>query len=120
MTDTLAITLTLDATDVVLKVELFGQVVPKTVANFKNLCLNADTVKTYHDNTKARNYKDSKFYKIVSGFFAIGGDIINNDGTGGEADSGMLLADENFILKVSYNLEICLYRTILNVARIRF
>ena len=84
-----------------IQVELFGAVVPNTVANFKNLCLNTG-VKTYHDNSKDKNYIDAKFYKIVAGFFAVGGDIVNNDGTGGEANDGMLLADENFILKVSF------------------
>lgn len=58
VTDTLALTLTLNGTDVVMNVELFGLVVPNTVANFKALCTNADTVMTYHDNTKAKNYKN--------------------------------------------------------------
>ena len=47
------------------------------------------------------NYKEANFYKVISGFFAIGGDIVNNDGTSGEANSGMLFADENFNLNVS-------------------
>mmetsp|Transcript_9962 Transcript_9962/g.11190 ORF Transcript_9962/g.11190 Transcript_9962/m.11190 type:complete len:128 (-) Transcript_9962:42-425(-) len=53
---------------------------------------------TYQKATKAKNYKNANFYKIVAGFYAVGGDIVNNDGTGGEANSGMLLKDENFSL----------------------
>ena len=75
VTDTLAITLTLNGTDSQMKVELFGNVVPNTVANFKSLCLNADTVFTLQNPSKARNYNNAEFYKIVKGFFAIGGDI---------------------------------------------
>lgn len=69
VTDTLAITLTLDGVDVQMKVELFGLVVPNTVANFKALCLNNNTVYTLQDGAKARNYNDAIFYKIVEGFF---------------------------------------------------
>ena len=29
----------------------------------------------------------------------IGGDIVNNDGTGNEAETGMVMRDENFLLK---------------------
>lgn len=75
MTDTLAITLTLDSTDVQMKVELFGDVVPNTVTNFKNLCLNDDTQFTLQDTVKERNYNDAEFYKIIKGFYAMGGDI---------------------------------------------
>ena len=101
VTDTLNITLSLNGTSAVMQVELFGAVVPNTVANFKNLCLNTG-INTYHNSSKAKNYDNAKFYKIVAGFFAIGGDIVKNDGTGGEANDGMLLKDENFILKVKY------------------
>ena len=104
-----------------MKVELFGNVVPNTVANFKSLCLNADTVFTLQNPSKARNYNNAEFYKIVKGFFAIGGDIgklqviynylslhymliVNNDGTSGEAEAGMVMADENFVLKVTHLL----------------
>lgn len=104
VTDTLVLNMTLDTTNVQMEIELFGDVVPNTVANFKALCLNDNTQMTYHDNTKPRNYNDAEFYKIVAGFFAVGGDIVKNDGTGGEADAGMLLKDENFILKVRNKL----------------
>ena len=81
VTDTLAITVTLSGTDYVMKVELFGNVVPNTVANFKSLCLNANTVKTYQNSAIAKNYNNSKIYKILAGHFAVMGDMINNDGT---------------------------------------
>ena len=30
--------------------------------------------------------------------------IVNNDGTSGEAEAGMVMADENFVLKVTHLL----------------
>mmetsp|Transcript_7228 Transcript_7228/g.8178 ORF Transcript_7228/g.8178 Transcript_7228/m.8178 type:complete len:154 (-) Transcript_7228:50-511(-) len=93
-----------------MQVQLFGAVVPNTATNFKTLCLNS-AVNTYHNSSKAKNYNEAVFYKIVSGFYAIGGDIVNNDGTGGEANGGMLLADENFILKHDTKYLLSMVRT---------
>ena len=104
VTDTLAFTFTIGGTDYVMNVELFGNVVPNTVANFKSLSLNSNTVKTYQNSAVSKNYNNAKIYKVLAGHFAVMGDMLNNDGTGGEANSGMLLMDENFVLKVSRKL----------------
>ena len=73
--------------------------------------MNDNTQKTLQNSLKDRNYLDSEFYKIVQGFFAQVGDIVNNDGTSGEADAGMLLADENFTLNHEANYLLSMVRT---------
>lgn len=71
-------------------IELFEDVVPKTAENFKQLCLN-----------KKLTYKNNIFHRIIPKFMAQGGDITNNDGTGGMSIYGSKFKDENFKLKHS-------------------
>lgn len=56
-------------------IKLLGKVVPKTTANFSDLVT--------HNN--GFGYKSSIFYQIIKGAMIIGGDIVNNDGTGEKA-----------------------------------
>eukprot|EP00916_Digyalum_oweni_P006900 GHVL01011793.1.p1 GENE.GHVL01011793.1~~GHVL01011793.1.p1 ORF type:complete len:153 (+),score=23.23 GHVL01011793.1:173-631(+) len=76
--------------------QLYGDVVPKTVANFYHLAL-GDKGKTPSDIPL--HFKDSIFHRIIPGFMIQGGDFTNKNGTGGMSIYGEKFADENFTLK---------------------
>lgn len=78
---------------------LYGQVVPKTVENFRALCTgekgeSASGVKLH--------YKGTPFHRIVSGFVIQGGDIVHHDGKASESIYGGTFPDENFRIKHSH------------------
>ncbi|XVF45515.1 hypothetical protein PTKIN_Ptkin02bG0212700 [Pterospermum kingtungense] len=78
---------------------LYGEVVPKTVENFRALCTGE---KGKGANGKALHYKGTPLHRIVSGFVIQGGDIIHGDGRGRESLYGGSFPDENFKIKHSH------------------
>ena len=75
---------------------LFGDVVPKTVENFAKLCTGEAGT---GNNWLPLHYKGNRMHRIVRDNIIQGGDIILNNGKGGESIYGANFPDENFDLK---------------------
>lgn len=81
--------------------ELFGDVVPKTVENFRCLCTGERGVSAV--SGKPLRYKGSRFHRIIPGKVVQGGDFVHGNGTGGDSiynqDDDGTFPSENFKLK---------------------
>ena len=76
--------------------ELYADKVPKTAANFRQLCTGE---KGLGASGKPLHYKGSAFHRIIPGFMCQGGDFTRGNGTGGESVYGQKFADESFLLR---------------------
>eukprot|EP00879_Flechtneria_rotunda_P011269 GHRR01011771.1.p1 GENE.GHRR01011771.1~~GHRR01011771.1.p1 ORF type:complete len:328 (+),score=115.83 GHRR01011771.1:407-1390(+) len=76
---------------------LFGNVVPKTVENFRALVSGEKGIGPV--SGKPLHFKGSVFHRIIPGFMAQGGDITLGNGMGGESIYGEMFKDENFKVK---------------------
>ncbi|XP_030764609.1 peptidyl-prolyl cis-trans isomerase, rhodopsin-specific isozyme-like [Sitophilus oryzae] len=66
---------------------LFGEVVPKTVQNFKHLALRG---------IDGKSYVGTNFLIAIKKVMILGGDIVHNNGTGSLSIYGEYFDDENF------------------------
>ncbi|CAE8705788.1 unnamed protein product, partial [Polarella glacialis] len=82
-------------------IELFGDVTPKTVENFRCLCTGEKGISAI--TGKPLHFKGSKFHKIIAGKIVQGGDITKGNGTGGVSiynqDGDGSFPSENFKMK---------------------
>eukprot|EP00929_Paragymnodinium_shiwhaense_P106748 TRINITY_DN723_c0_g1_i1.p1 TRINITY_DN723_c0_g1~~TRINITY_DN723_c0_g1_i1.p1 ORF type:complete len:431 (-),score=138.56 TRINITY_DN723_c0_g1_i1:154-1446(-) len=78
--------------------ELFGDIAPRTVENFRCLCTGERGVGAV--SGKPLHYKGSIFHKIIPGKYLVGGDTTKGNGQGGESiynqDGDGTFPDENF------------------------
>merc|ERR1711953_1534779 len=75
----------------VINLEMFDEVVPRTVANFVAIASG--------QNQQGFSYKGTIFHRIIPQFMLQGGDFERFDGTGGQSIYGPQFEDENFLIK---------------------
>eukprot|EP00667_Euglena_gracilis_P010660 EG_transcript_10851 len=76
-------------------IELFSDFAPKTCENFRALCTGERGLGL---QGRPLSYKGLKFHRIVPRFCIQGGDVVFNNGTGGESIYGRHFDDETFAI----------------------
>ncbi|KOX75221.1 Peptidyl-prolyl cis-trans isomerase A [Melipona quadrifasciata] len=69
--------------------ELYDDIVPRTCANFAELCRGYNSL----------SYKNTSFHRIVSGYWCQGGDVTKFNGSGGRSIYGESFEHENYNLR---------------------
>lgn len=77
-------------------ISLRDDIVPKTAANFRRMCVG--TFRSKSTGNKL-HYKGTSFFRIIPGFVCQGGDVVSDDGFGSDSIYGGDFPDENFTLK---------------------
>ncbi|KAK9822024.1 hypothetical protein WJX74_001529 [Apatococcus lobatus] len=77
-------------------VALYGEKVPATVENFKQLCVGTQDP---DNESKTLSYVNSPVHRIIPGFMMQAGDITRGDGTGGKSIYGRHFPDEDLTIK---------------------
>eukprot|EP00668_Euglena_longa_P029274 GGOE01036620.1.p1 GENE.GGOE01036620.1~~GGOE01036620.1.p1 ORF type:complete len:400 (+),score=77.56 GGOE01036620.1:67-1266(+) len=76
-------------------IELFSDFAPKTCENFRALCTGERGLGL---QGRPLSYKGLKFHRIVPRFCIQSGDVVHNNGTGGESIYGKHFDDETFAI----------------------
>jgi len=77
-----------------IKLELFHDVAPKTVENFRQFCTGEHKI-----HKVPVGYKKTGFHRVMKNFMIQGGDFVKADGTGRMSIYGDTFPDESFALK---------------------
>ncbi|KAH8831348.1 cyclophilin-like domain-containing protein [Flagelloscypha sp. PMI_526] len=86
--------------------ELFDDLVPKTVENFRALCTGEKG--TSQASGKPLYYKNSPFHRVIDGFMIQGGDFTKGTGSGGESIFGGQFDDEDLSGKLDTEGLLCM------------
>lgn len=73
---------------------LFGDDAPKTVRNFREICLKG---------IDGLSYNGTRFHRIINRFMIQGGDILYGNGTGSESIYGESFEDENLTINHTFS-----------------
>jgi peptidyl-prolyl cis-trans isomerase B (cyclophilin B) len=68
---------------------LFGDNAPKTVANFRHICL---------EGIDGLSYNGTRFHRVIHKFLIQGGDVLKGDGAGSISIYGKHFEDENLTI----------------------
>jgi len=74
--------------------ELFATKLPKTCANFLQLCTGGSAL----SSGRPLHYRDSPIHRVVKGAWIQGGDIVAGNGSGGASVFGETIPDESFCI----------------------
>ena len=84
-----------------LEIELNTAAAPKASENFRCLCTGEKG--TGKGSGKLLHYKGLSMHRIVAGFVAQGGDVVKNDGSGGDSIYGGAFKDEKTALALKHD-----------------